>query len=47
MVIYNSFNNEKLIKLIKEGGIGVIPTDTIYGLVCSAFDEEAVEKFSR
>ncbi len=44
MVIYNSFNNEKLIQLIKDGGIGVIPTDTIYGLVCSAFDQDAVEK---
>jgi len=42
MVIYNSFNNPKLIKLIKDGGIGVIPTDTIYGLICSANDREAV-----
>lgn len=44
MVIYNSFNNPKLVELIRAGGIGVIPTDTIYGLVCSAFDEDAVEK---
>lgn len=44
MVIYNSFNNPKLASLIKAGGIGVIPTDTIYGLVCSAFDQDAVEK---
>ena len=44
MVIYKSFNNPKLIKLIKDGGIGAIPTDTIYGLVCSASDKEAVEK---
>ncbi len=44
MVIYSSFNNDKLVQLIKDGGIGVIPTDTIYGLVCSAFDQEAVEK---
>jgi len=44
MVIYKSFNNPKLTELIRAGGIGVIPTDTIYGLVCSASDKEAVEK---
>ncbi len=43
MVIYNSFKNPKLTDLIKAGGIGVIPTDTIYGIVCSAFDAEAVD----
>jgi L-threonylcarbamoyladenylate synthase len=43
MVIYNSFNNKNLVKLIKAGGIGVIPTDTIYGLVCLASDKDAVE----
>ncbi|MFZ3054957.1 MAG: L-threonylcarbamoyladenylate synthase [Minisyncoccales bacterium] len=31
-------------KEIKEGKIGVIPTDTIYGIVCSAFDKKNVEK---
>ncbi|HOF44729.1 MAG TPA: L-threonylcarbamoyladenylate synthase [Candidatus Pacearchaeota archaeon] len=29
---------------IKQGEIGVIPTDTIYGIVCSAFNENSVEK---
>ena len=29
-------------KLLKRGGIGVIPTDTIYGIVASAFDQTAV-----
>ncbi len=29
---------------IKEGKIGVIPTDTIYGLIASAFDERAIER---
>jgi len=31
-------------KEIKEGKIGVIPTDTVYGIVCSAFDKKSVEK---
>lgn len=30
--------------LLKNGEIGVIPTDTVYGLVASAFDEAAVER---
>ncbi len=30
--------------LLKEGGIGVIPTDTIYGICTSAFQKESVEK---
>ena len=29
---------------IKQGEIGVIPTDTIYGIVCSAFNKNSVEK---
>ncbi len=35
---------EKLVKILKEGGIAVIPTDTVYGIVCDALDEEAVDK---
>jgi L-threonylcarbamoyladenylate synthase len=31
-------------KELKGGKIGVIPTDTIYGIVCSAFDKKSVEK---
>ncbi|MEK7612419.1 MAG: L-threonylcarbamoyladenylate synthase [Patescibacteria group bacterium] len=34
----------KEVELIKNGEIGVIPTDTIYGLVCSAFSPSAVER---
>jgi L-threonylcarbamoyladenylate synthase len=34
----------KLIEAIKKGDIGVLPTDTLYGLVGSAFVQEAVEK---
>lgn len=30
--------------LIDQGAIGVIPTDTIYGLTCSAFNKKSVER---
>ncbi|MEI6528120.1 MAG: L-threonylcarbamoyladenylate synthase [bacterium] len=32
------------IEIIKNGGVGVIPTDTVYGLACSAFNESALER---
>ena len=34
----------KIIKLLKSGKIGVMPTDTIYGIVGSALNTEVVEK---
>ncbi len=32
----------KNIEILKSGGVGVIPTDTIYGLACSVFKPEAI-----
>ena len=32
----------KNIEILKSGGVGVIPTDTIYGLACSVFKSEAI-----
>jgi L-threonylcarbamoyladenylate synthase len=32
------------IQKLKDGGVGVMPTDTIYGLVASAFSEKACER---
>jgi len=29
---------------VKEGQVGVIPTDTLYGVIASAFNKEAVER---
>lgn len=37
-------NYSLAISILKSGGVAVIPTDTIYGLVAQAFDEKAVEK---
>lgn len=34
-------------KMLKAGNVGVIPTDTIYGLVASALKENAVERVYR
>jgi len=31
-------------KILRSGGVGVLPTDTIYGLVGSAFSKKTVEK---
>ena len=36
--------NHELIELLRSGGIAVIRTDTLYGLVASADDEAAVER---
>jgi L-threonylcarbamoyladenylate synthase len=33
--------------LLKKGSVGVLPTDTLYGLVASAMDREAVERVYR
>lgn len=35
---------KKIIKILKHDGIGIMPTDTIYGLVGSALSKKAVEK---
>lgn len=35
---------DRIVAIIKKGGIGVIPTDTIYGLVGSAFMPKTVER---
>lgn len=35
---------KNIIKILKNGGVGVMPTDTIYGLVGSAFRKKAVAR---
>ncbi len=34
----------KLAKILKNGGIGILPTDTIYGISTSAFQQNSIEK---
>ncbi|OIO45892.1 hypothetical protein COU05_03930 [bacterium (Candidatus Gribaldobacteria) CG10_big_fil_rev_8_21_14_0_10_37_21] len=36
--------SKEVIKIIKDGGVGVLPTDTLYGLVASVFSKEGVKK---
>ena len=33
---------EEHCQIIKEGGVGIIPTETVYGIICSALDEDAI-----
>lgn len=39
-----SMFDKNISEKIKNGEIGVIPTDTVYGIVCSAFNKKSVEK---
>jgi len=41
--VFKEFNDE-VIALIKDGAVGVLPTDTTYGLVCAAAIPEAVSR---
>lgn len=44
MYIADSLADPEIVRLLLSGGVGVIPTDTVYGLVCRAADESAVDK---
>ena len=47
MLVFDSKNKDHIIKcceLIRNGGIVVFPTDTIYGLGCDPYNNRAVEK---
>lgn len=36
--------SEKIVKILKNGGVGILSTDTLYGLVGSALSKKAVER---
>jgi L-threonylcarbamoyladenylate synthase len=44
MKIYKNLHNQNLIAEIQAGAVGVLPTDTIYGLVASARNPESVKR---
>ncbi|MBI2591280.1 MAG: threonylcarbamoyl-AMP synthase [Candidatus Brennerbacteria bacterium] len=44
MKLNNDSGIKNIIKILKNNGIGVLPTDTIYGLVGSVLSKKAVEK---
>lgn len=35
---------KQIIEIVRSGGVGIIPTDTIYGIVANAFSKSAVKK---
>lgn len=41
--VTNKFDNE-IIDILKRGGVGLLPSDTVYGLSCSALDAAAVNR---
>lgn len=44
MKIFYTLDNPELIELLRTGAVGVLPTDTVYGLAASASHKEAVER---
>ncbi|HET7302129.1 MAG TPA: L-threonylcarbamoyladenylate synthase [Candidatus Saccharimonadales bacterium] len=44
MKIFYTFDNPELVQLLRTGAIGVMPTDTVYGLVALASNRHAVER---
>lgn len=40
----NSMDHSEIVEQILNGGIGILPTDTVYGIVGSAFESDAVER---
>jgi L-threonylcarbamoyladenylate synthase len=43
-LLFSTINDNNLIKEIAKGVVGVLPTDTVYGLVASARNPRAVER---
>lgn len=44
MIIVNDYNSIDIKKIIGNGGVGVIPTDTLYGIISSAFSFSGIEE---
>lgn len=44
MLVFTDKHNHDIVELLRAGSIGVLRTDTLYGLVCSAHNEAAVQR---
>ncbi|HKU19028.1 MAG TPA: L-threonylcarbamoyladenylate synthase [Candidatus Saccharimonadales bacterium] len=44
MIVFSSFDDPRLREMLLAGAVGVLPTDTIYGLVASAHAPQAVAR---
>jgi L-threonylcarbamoyladenylate synthase len=44
MKIYKNLNDQNIINALINGGVGIIRTDTVYGIVCSAQNKESVAR---
>ena len=42
--IFISLADPRIVRLLREGGLGVLPSDTVYGVMCLAQDESAVAR---
>lgn len=38
---------EKVVEILRKGGVVIYPTDTVYGLGCDIFNQEAIERVCR
>lgn len=47
MTVFISLADAKVIHLLQQGAVGVLPTDTIYGIVARATDKVAVQRLYR
>ena len=47
MSYFSDSFDKKVIKLLQSGAVGLIPSDTIYGLSCRALDEAAVVRLHK
>jgi L-threonylcarbamoyladenylate synthase len=44
MQVFTSLSDAELLNLLQNGAVGVLPTDTLYGVVCRAADKQAVAR---
>jgi tRNA threonylcarbamoyl adenosine modification protein (Sua5/YciO/YrdC/YwlC family) len=44
MQVFTSLSDAELLKFLQNGAVGVMPTDTLYGVVCRAADPHAVAR---